>query len=294
MTSAPPGWYPDASQPGHERWWDGGSWSEVTRPLPGSAPPADAPRPPEAAPPDGYGGQGQYGQQQQYGQQPYGQQEYGQPYGQQQYGQPYGQQQSGQPYGQQQYGQAYPGYGAVAPRKTTPDGMPTANPWRRLAARIIDVLIVGAVAAIIGLPLLRSIFGEFQRYFDQVRAAADAGSPAPPSTAFISNITGDIYKFVALELLVGALYQIPLHKYLGSTVGKLALSIRVRPMATDGLPSWGQAVGRFAGQDLLAAVPNIGGFYGLLDSLWLLWDPRRQCLHDKMARTAVVDRRRSP
>ena len=110
----------------------------------------------------------------------------------------------------------------------------------------------------------------------------------------MNNVTGDVYKYVALQLLVAAVYQIPLHKYLGSTVGKLALGIRVRPLDHDGLPSWGQAVARFAGQDVLIAVPTIGGFYGLLDALWLLWDPRRQCLHDKIARTAVVDRRPSP
>jgi uncharacterized RDD family membrane protein YckC len=295
MTTAPPGWYPDASQPGNERWWDGGSWSEVTRPAPGS--PAAAPQPPEAPAGDVYGGKGQYGQDPYAQPQPYGQQ---QPYGQpQQYGQPaYGQQPYGQPpYGQpgygQPYGQPYPGYGAP-PGKTLPDGMPTSNPWRRLAARIIDGLIVGAVASIIGLPLLRSMIDQIRAYVDQVQAAVDAGAATPPSTNLVNNLSGDIYKFVALQLVVAALYQIPMHKYLGSTVGKLALSIRVRPVDHDGLPSWGQAVARFAGQDLLIAIPTIGGFYGLLDALWCLWDPRRQCLHDKIARTGVVDRRRTP
>jgi len=35
MTSTqPPGWYPDATLPGHERWWDGTAWSPVTRLAP--------------------------------------------------------------------------------------------------------------------------------------------------------------------------------------------------------------------------------------------------------------------
>src|SRR6478736_4820684 len=103
MTSAPPGWYPDTSNPGHERWWDGGSWSDVTRPVPGTAQQVTA----------------EPGQQQ-YGQQPYGQQ----PYGQQPYGEQYPQYPQ-YPQGQQPYG-AYPAYGAPTV-KSTPDGVPVAN-----------------------------------------------------------------------------------------------------------------------------------------------------------------------
>jgi uncharacterized RDD family membrane protein YckC len=47
------------------------------------------------------------------------------------------------------------------------------------------------------------------------------------------------------------------------------------------------------GSYLLWAIPNIGGIYFLLDALWCLWDPRRQCLHDKIGGTAVAYARRS-
>jgi uncharacterized RDD family membrane protein YckC len=42
---------------------------------------------------------------------------------------------------------------------------------------------------------------------------------------------------------------------------------------------------------LVAVVPLVGFFgsiYSLLNSLWPAWDPRRQALHDKAARTNVV------
>jgi uncharacterized RDD family membrane protein YckC len=265
MTSAPPGWYPDASNPGHERWWDGGSWSDVTRPAAGTAPPATA----EPAQPP-------------YGQQPYDQQPYDQQYPQYQQYQQYPQNQ--QPYG------AYPGY--AAPNvKSTPDGVPVANPWRRLGAWIIDGLLVTVVVLVIGFPLVRDIADQFRTYFDQVQAATNAGRPTPDATTFTTNLLGTTLKLTLLQLVVAAIYIIPMIKLRGATLGKMATGIRVRPMNTEGLPSWGQSVLRFVGFQVIAAVPQIGGLYFLLDVLWCLWDPRRQCLHDKIASTAVVYRR---
>jgi uncharacterized RDD family membrane protein YckC len=337
MTSAPPGWYPDASQPGHERWWDGGQWSHVTRPAQGgpqaqtqaqtqtqtqaqtqAQTPAPAPGGDPYAPPqeqDTPAAQGetqpygqQYGEQygEQYGQQPYGQygqpnagQQYGQPNAGQQYGQQYGQpnagQQYGQQYGQQPYGQ-YPGpqpygqYPATYPPEgpTAPDGTPIASRWRRFGGFVIDGIIVSAVTALLGASLISAISDDFRQYWDQATAAAQAGGNPPDSTTFIANITPELLKLALLQLLVSAVYEIPLTKLRGQTVGKMAMRTRVRPLAHEGLVSWGQAVLRWVGYRLIAAIPQIGSFYSLLDGAWIFWDPRRQTLHDKIAKTVVA------
>jgi len=44
-TSPPPGWYPDPTNQGWERWWDGTSWTEHTRAA-GAPPSPAAPAPP--------------------------------------------------------------------------------------------------------------------------------------------------------------------------------------------------------------------------------------------------------
>ena len=45
---------------------------------------------------------------------------------------------------------------------------------------------------------------------------------------------------------------------------------------------------RWLGREGAGNVPYVGGVYSLVDALWLLWDPRRQCLHDKLPGTVVV------
>jgi uncharacterized RDD family membrane protein YckC len=97
-----------------------------------------------------------------------------------------------------------------------------------------------------------------------------------------------VLKLGLLQLLVTAVYEIPLTKLRGQTLGKMALGTRVRPLDREGLPTWGQAVLRWLGFRVITAIPQVGGFYGLLDALWIFWDPRRQCLHDKIAKTVVA------
>jgi hypothetical protein len=47
----------------------------------------------------------------------------------------------------------------------------------------------------------------------------------------------------------------------------------------------GQAFGRAA----LPAAAALFGWVGLLDDLWCLWDEDRQCLHDKIVKTMVIN-----
>lgn len=73
----------------------------------------------------------------------------------------------------------------------------------------------------------------------------------------------------------------------GQTLGKQVAGLRVvhqsgEPMTlVNGLLR--EAVGR--------SLPNLitCGIYGFVDAIWCLWDPRKQCLHDKIGSTFVFD-----
>jgi uncharacterized RDD family membrane protein YckC len=84
-------------------------------------------------------------------------------------------------------------------------------------------------------------------------------------------------------LLVPLAYFTVLHGTTGRTLGKLLLGTAVR--REDGAPvETGTAFVRVLAQGILIVIPL--GFF--VDSLWPLWDARRQSLHDKAARTVVV------
>ena len=103
-------------------------------------------------------------------------------------------------------------------------------------------------------------------------------------------------------------------KYAGATLGQLACGLRVVPV------DQGRAVRSLSGRAIVlrilfySVVPSLvallgmaiqgtgalplvqitlllsgaGSLYTLLNVLWPLWDAKRQCLHDKVARTQVV------
>ena len=43
--TTPPGWYPDTTAPGTERYWDGAAWTDHSRPVVGAAAPPAPPAP---------------------------------------------------------------------------------------------------------------------------------------------------------------------------------------------------------------------------------------------------------
>lgn len=67
----------------------------------------------------------------------------------------------------------------------------------------------------------------------------------------------------------------------GQTVGKRALGIRVIDLKAGGPIGYGRGVLRYIARILSTIVFFLGYF-------WMLWDPEKQCWHDKIAGDVVV------
>jgi uncharacterized RDD family membrane protein YckC len=218
---------------------------------------------------------------------------YGQPgYGQPQYGQPgYGQPGSGQaPYGQAPYGQAqsYPASPGQPYQAYSRSMDPTlAERWRRLVAWIIDSVILSIVVGAIFIPSVVRLVRRLQRVADRY---PDLNTPAAQA-AIRSADRGMLGTFLLLGLLGLAIalayYWIQTAAW-GATIGKRAAGIRVVAAADRSPVSAGAAGIRSAVFVIGPAIPFAGSLFWLADNLWLLWDPHRQCVHDKAAGTVVV------
>ncbi|HEU4974110.1 MAG TPA: RDD family protein [Baekduia sp.] len=131
-----------------------------------------------------------------------------------------------------------------------------ASRWMRLAGAIIDSVIVAVPSYILA-------------------ALAD------------NSATAALYLiYLVLSVLYAPLLLSRQGADNGQTIGKQAVGIRV--VHQEGGPmTFGRAALReIVGKTLLTAVTC--GLYGIIDALWCLWDPRKQCLHDKVGSTFVV------
>jgi uncharacterized RDD family membrane protein YckC len=156
-----------------------------------------------------------------------------------------------------------------------------ANPGRRLGARMLDFLVLLPVfALLVGITL--AIF------------AARFGPIIPKVPAYPSNATvptpGIVWVYVtiiACIIITGVLmmaYDTVAVAKFGRTFGMAWLHIR--PLRVAGGPlGWGRAFGRA----VIFWLAGFLGWIGLLDPLWCLWDDKRQCLHDKVADSIVVN-----
>ncbi|SNS99543.1 RDD family protein [Actinacidiphila glaucinigra] len=158
-----------------------------------------------------------------------------------------------------------------------------ASPGKRLAARLIDTVVVGAVVAAAAVPLGTAAYEHVR---DKVDAARLTGEEA--TVWLVDGTTGVQLGIVAAVVLVtGLLYEVlPTAKW-GRTLGKKLLGLRVLDIESQYEPGFGQALRRWLTHTVLDAL--VIGFLGLV---WCLFDrPWRQCWHDKAARTFVARER---
>jgi len=106
-----------------------------------------------------------------------------------------------------------------------------------------------------------------------------------------TGIEGFLSALTTVTLISVVYYAVPTALW-GQTFGKWLVGIKV--VGPDGgAPGWGRSCLRAAVALVADLLSNFG--IGALDPLWLLWDGRRQALHDKAAGTVViVTRRRRP
>jgi uncharacterized RDD family membrane protein YckC len=159
-----------------------------------------------------------------------------------------------------------------------------------LVARVIDWMLSGVLTAAVGWYWLRPVADALGPPF---RAALDGRTePDPISVLEQPEILSSLERYAFVGLLVGMVYTVLTVHLFGGTPGKLLLGLRVRSWAAPGHPGWGQSLARWLTRDPIPALPLIGPVFGtvywMLDSVWLLRDPRRQCLHDKLPGTVVV------
>ena len=132
----------------------------------------------------------------------------------------------------------------------------------RLAAWIIDVIIISAVSTLVG-----SIGVVVINAFEYVQIAPEKSQNVVLALVLIFNVTFYL------------LYYIFLWSLAGQTIGKAIMGLRI--VRTDG----SRLSGRRAFIRLLGYWISAILFLGYL---WVLVDPRRQGFHDKLAGTMVV------
>ena len=192
-----------------------------------------------------------------------------------------------------------PAYATALGVKTTPDGVPLATYGQRVGAWIIDFLIQLVITTVAGWYWLSQFIAWYTSWFTDLMNQAEAGSASSiDQTQLSAEISGYVLPVSLISFAVTIIYQVAFLTWKGATPGKMALGIAVRLREKPGNPTLVVALKRqviYIGTSLLSLVPGIGAsavIIKLLNLLWPLWDDKRQALHDKIAATNVVVRRR--
>jgi uncharacterized RDD family membrane protein YckC len=166
------------------------------------------------------------------------------------------------------------------PPPLSPAGVPLADFGRRLAAYLLDGLILGFGLMIVLMPVLVVLVQRLPA------PAPDSGTPDDSFGSFVLPLLLFEAGFFVFALIVYYLYFVEYMHRSGQTLGKKIMNIRVVPIDPAARLTRGMAVKRYLVQFVAGIfVP----FFSYVDGLWQLWDkPYLQTLHDKAAQTVVV------
>ncbi|MCQ0022902.1 RDD family protein, partial [Streptomyces somaliensis DSM 40738] len=153
---------------------------------------------------------------------------------------------------------------------------------RRLAARLVDGLVLGALAGAAGTPFVLDAVDHITAKIEKAERSGET------VRVWLVDGTTSVQFGIALGILLvlGVLYEaLPTAKW-GRTLGKRLCGTEVRGIESHEPPSFGAALRRW----LVYAVLGLTGI-GVFNVVWCLFDrPWRQCWHDKAAGTFVAGR----
>ena len=147
---------------------------------------------------------------------------------------------------------------------------------RRLGGFVLDGLIYGLIGLLFAIPGIAIMIAAAASADDCVGSNCDADAAA------VGGIFAGLGVMLIGYFLVFVLYVWQLTKS-GQTFGRKIVGVRVIDEATGQPPGWGKAIGR----SLFAAF--ISGQIVYIGYLWMLWDDKKQTLHDKVTSTHVID-----
>ncbi|MEW1909738.1 RDD family protein [Kitasatospora sp. NPDC085895] len=167
-----------------------------------------------------------------------------------------------------------------------PAALQSAGLGRRLAARIVDSLLVLVVAAAAGVPLGTEAVAHVREKLDQARAASALAGHEVRVWLVDGVVLGKAGVLIGVLVVFGVLYEVLPTARTGQTFGKRLVRIRVVDARGGGSgrrtpPSFGRSLVRWAVRQLSVLMP-----VGLL---WPLFDRRaRRGWQDRAAATRVV------
>ncbi|MGW0289548.1 RDD family protein [Streptomyces tuirus] len=151
---------------------------------------------------------------------------------------------------------------------------------KRLAARLLDTVVLAALTAAAAVPLGTKAIDHVNEKIDAARLSGET------VTVWLLDGTTSIYLgiILAVLLLAGVVCEVlPTAKW-GRTLGKKLMGLEVRDIEAHDSPEFGAALRRW----LVYSVPGLL-VVGLVGVAWCLFDrPWRQCWHDKAAHTFVA------